>query len=362
MNMLQIILRLPTNLQVACRVTDAMEHSLSSFSKLVAGISLSVAALSSNASAQLSHQVDWTVHDPSLVGAIRTAEFSPRGRYVAYAAEFTRQVMIRRSSDGSLVTTLAGSANMGVSEAQFSPMSGQVAATWSITGWTLAVFGGAETFGPGSTGPLLTTTDHDSFVTSLAWSPNSLTLLTGSTEGIAALVDANTGLPILEVDHGVEIRDVAFSADGLLFATAGVDGAINIWDANSGALVRVLVAHLGAVSQIEFHDDNTHIATGGGLPQVDTQIHVFNYTNGTLVTSHTIQNEEVTGLEFIAGGTLLMSTDYSGILRISESFGPNEVTTIDAGRGPRITSLDVHEGRGKYVYGTGDGWVTMASR
>ena len=339
-----------------------MEHPFSSFTKLVAGISLSVTALTSTASAQAPHQVDWTVQDAGLVGAIRTAEFSPRGRYVAYAAEFTRQVMIRRTSDGSLVTTLSGSANMGVSEAQFSPTSGQLAATWSITGWTLAVFGGAETFGPSSTGPLLTTTDHDSFVTTLAWSPDSLTILTGSTEGIGALVDANTGLPILEVDHGVEIRDVAFSADGLLFATAGVDGAINIWDANSGALVRVMVAHLGAVSQIEFHDDNTHIASGGGSPLMDTTIQVLDYTNGTIVASHTIQNEEVTGLEFVAGGTLLMSSDYSGILRVSEAFGPNEITTIDVGRGPRITSLDYHEGRGKYVYGTGDGWVTMSRR
>ncbi|MHC4379539.1 MAG: WD40 repeat domain-containing protein [Planctomycetota bacterium] len=323
---------------------------------------LGLGALGAPAQAQISPQVEWSFKDVGLVGAIRTVDFSPNGQYVAYAAEFTREIMIRRTSDGALVGTLSGSANMGVSEAAFAPDGSAVASTWSILGWVGTVFGGAETFGPGSAGPILTTTDHDEFVTSLAWSPDSLSILTASVEGKADLVDAATGLQLLEVDHGVEIRDVAFSPDGLSFATAGVDGVVNIWDATTGLLSRSIVAHLGAVSQIEFNPDNIHIATGGGAPLVDTAINIYQYASGTFVTSHSLQSEEITGLVFMGTGNRLMSADYSSILRISDAAAPVEYATIDVGRGPRLTSLDLHEGQRRYVWGTGDGWVTMASR
>ena len=344
-------------------VDTAMEHAKpSSLFKPTAWLLLGLGALSAPAAAQGTPQVEWSFKDPGLVGAIRTVDFSPNGQYVAYAAEFTREIMIRRASDGALVGTLSGSANMGMKEAAFAPNGSAVAGTWSITGWTFAIFGGAETFGPGSGSPVLTTTDHDELVTCLAWSPDSLSILTASVEGRADLVDAATGAQLLEVDHGVEIRDVAFSPDGLHFATAGVDGVVNIWDATTGLLTRSIVAHLGAVSQVAFSPDNIHIATGGGEALVDTAINIYAYASGTYVVSHTLQNEEITGLVYLGTGDRLMSADYSSILRVSDALGPAEYATVDLGHGPRATSLDLHEGQGRYVWGTGDGWVTMARR
>jgi WD40 repeat protein len=258
-------------------------------------------------------------------------DFSPNGQFVAYAGEFT-------------------------------PSGTQLGATWSITGWTLVILGGAETFGAASTSPILTTNDHDDFVTDLAWSPNSQHMLTGSAEGKADLVDATTGALIFEVDHGSAIECVAFSPNGLYFATGGIFGDVSIWDASTGLMVNSITGHLSSISDLEFHADNIHLATGGGDALNDSDVHLWNFLTGVQVNSHVMHTEGITGLAFFAGGNLMMSSDLSGTIRVSQTFGPSEITTIDLGHGPRVSALDLHEGAQRYAYGTESGWIVMAKR
>lgn len=339
-----------------------MNQLLLPISKWAAGITLSAAALTSTASAQISPQIEWSFKDSNLIGAISTVDFSPNGQFVAYAGEFTRYIQVRRVSDGALLRTFSGSASMGVVSAEFAPNGTQLGATWSITGWTLAILGGAETFGAASTGAILTTNDHDDFVTDLAWSPNSQQLLTSSLEGKADLVDANTGALIFQVDHGSAINCVAFSPNGLYFATGGIFGDVSIWDASTGLMVSSITGHLSSISDLEFHPDNIHLATGGGDALVDSDVHLWNYLTGVQVNSHTLHTEGITGLAFFSSGNLMMSSDLSGTIRVSQTFGPAEITTIDLGHGPRVAALDLHEGAQRYAYGTNDGWIVMARR
>jgi WD40 repeat protein len=339
-----------------------MNRILLPFYKLTASVTLATAFLTATTQAQISPQIEWTFQDSNLVGAISTVDFSPNGNLVAYGAEFSRYIQVRRVSDGALLRTFSGSASMGIENAKFSPNGSQLGATWSITGWTLAILGGAETFGAASTSPVLTTNDHDDFVTDLAWSPNSQSILTGSLEGKADLVDATTGAQLLEVDHGSGITSVAFSPNGLYFATGGAFGDVSIWETSSGTLVRSITAHLGSVSDLEFHADNIHLATGGGDPIADSDINIWDFLTGAFVGSHRLHTEGVTGLAFFSGGNLLMSSDLSSTIRISQSFGPSEVATIDLGHGPRVSALDLHEGAQRFAYGTDSGWIVLAKR
>lgn len=330
--------------------------------RIVAGIALGAITFTSSISAQAQIQPrnDWSFQDTDLVGAIRSVSISPNGNFVAYGSEFSRHVKIRAVSDGRLITTLSGSANMGMASASFAPDGTRVGATWSIQGVTFAIFGGAETFGPGSTAPMLTTSDHDSLLTDLAWSPDSLTILTSSMEGKADLVDAATGAFLLEVDHGAAISAVAFSHDGLHFATAGVDGVVQIWDASTGQAIRNLGTHVGPISALAFHPDNVHLAIGGGDALLDNSIQVFEYRTSVFVTSHDDHAEGITGLQFVDNATKLMSSSYSDSMLVHDALGSTMLATLDLGIGIKVAAFEMPDGTRSFAYGTGDGWITMA--
>ncbi|MHC4839041.1 MAG: WD40 repeat domain-containing protein [Planctomycetota bacterium] len=339
-----------------------MEHRKLPISLLVGAVLGAVGLAATPAAAQHAPDIQWSFQDQGVVGSIRAIDFSPDGRFVAYGYEFSREIFIRRATDGRLMETLAGSASMGMTAVEFSPVSDELASTWSILGWSGIPLGGAERYRPGSTLPGMTSNAHDAFVTDLAWAPNGSLLLTGATDGSAVLADPVTGATVLEVDHGDDVASVAFSPDGLRFATGGFDGIINIWDTGSGLLLRSIQAHLSFVSRLAFHPDNIHLASGGGDALVDSAVLVHDSTTGAFINAHVIQQEGVSGLEWILGGSFLMHSDLSGIIRISQPFTPNEVATIDLGRGPRVTGLDWDDASGRYAYGTESGWVTMARR
>lgn len=329
------------------------------FTGLCAG--LCAAVLSTTASAaQISPQIDWSIQDQGVVGSVSTVAFSPNGKIVAYGYEFSREIFVRNAASGSLITTLSGTSSMGLTSLGFSPSGADLASASNILGWSGVVVGSVDFFQAGSTSPSGGAPTNPEFVTALAWAPSGTQLLTGALDGIAVLVDPVSGAQILSVDHGAPIMSVAFSPDGLTFATGGDDGVVNLWETSTGLLVRSIGAHLSLVSELAFHPDNIHLATGGGEANVDSAVKIWDYQTGAFITEHIIQQEGVTGLEWVANGALLMSSDLSGIIRVSQAFAPIETATIDLGRGPRVSSLDYHAGTKRYAYGSSFGWMTVA--
>jgi WD40 repeat protein len=64
------------------------------------------------------------------------------------------------------------------------------------------------------------------------FSPDDQSVLTGSTDGIARLWDANTQNQLLAfAGHAGPVNDVAFSTDGTSVATASADGTVRLWRA-----------------------------------------------------------------------------------------------------------------------------------
>lgn len=329
------------------------------FSGVCAGLCATLLATTASA-AQISPQINWSVQDPGAVGSVSTVAFAPNGNFVAYGYEFSREIFVRNAQTGSLIITLNSSSAMGMTSLGFSPSGTDLASASNILGWSGIVVGGVDFFQAGSTSPSGAAPTNPAFVTSLAWAPNGTQLLTGALDGIAVIVDPVSGSQILSVNHGAPIWSVAFSPDGLTFATGGDDGTVLLWETSTGLLIRSLGAHLSGVSQLEFHPDGIHLATGGGEANVDSTIKIWDFQTGAFINQHTIQQEGVTGLEWVANGALLMSSDLSGIIRISQTFAPIETATIDLGRGPRVRSLDYHAGTKRYAYGSTLGWMTVA--
>ena len=103
---------------------------------------------------------------------------------------------------------------------------------------------------------------HSSWVTAVAWSPDSHHILTASMDGTARIWDATTGTNTLTltVAHKDRITSVAWSPDSTHILTASMDGTARIWDATTGTNTLTLT-HTDPVTAVAWSPDGHHILT-----------------------------------------------------------------------------------------------------
>ncbi len=114
---------------------------------------------------------------------------------------------------------------------------------------------------------------HKNWVTTVAYSPDGKTILSGSLDGTLRLWDAPSGSDRLPAEgqecqlvltgHGDEIWSAVFSPDGSLFASAGVGGLLRIWRTIDGQCLHHLAGHRDRLWSVAFHPDGHHLASGG---------------------------------------------------------------------------------------------------
>jgi len=100
-------------------------------------------------------------------------------------------------------------------------------------------------------------------VTSVAFSPDGKTILTGSLDKTARLWDAATGRPVgPPMEHSGEVMSVAFSPDGKTIVTGSFDGKAWLWDTATGRPIGQPLPHSGGVGSAAFSPDGKTIVTG----------------------------------------------------------------------------------------------------
>jgi WD repeat-containing protein 61 len=100
-------------------------------------------------------------------------------------------------------------------------------------------------------------------VRSLAWLPDSETLLTACDDGYVSLFDAEHGALIEELKgHSSWVLSVAAAPDGGCFATGGADAAVRVWDVATRTCSQVLAAeHSDLVWAVAFSPDGGRLAS-----------------------------------------------------------------------------------------------------
>ncbi|KZP10334.1 WD40 repeat-like protein [Athelia psychrophila] len=123
---------------------------------------------------------------------------------------------------------------------------------------------------------------HRSVVSSVAFSPNGKHVVSGSWEKTIRIWDARTGELVAGPFKGHEdlVDSVAFSPDSELVASGSQDKTIRIWDARTGELVAgPFEGHTKSVSSVAFSPDSQHVVSGSW----DETIRIWDARTGKLV-------------------------------------------------------------------------------
>ena len=143
-----------------------------------------------------------------------------------------------------------------INELAYSPDGTRLAVASSIGIWLYDTATGQE---------VALLTGHSSWVLSVAFSPDSRTLASGSSDETIRLWDAVTGAEQRTLTgHSDWVWSVAFSPDGRTIASGSRDGTIRLWDAGMGEEKRTLMGHSGGVLSVAFSPDGRTIASGSG--------------------------------------------------------------------------------------------------
>ena len=107
------------------------------------------------------------------------------------------------------------------------------------------------------------TLEHPNGVTSVVFSPDGSRIATGNVNRLATVWDASTGRELQTLrGHSDRVNSVAFSTDGRQLVTGSWDHTAKVWDLASGKPLFTFTAHSGQVEFAAFTADGQHIASG----------------------------------------------------------------------------------------------------
>ncbi len=136
---------------------------------------------------------------------------------------------------------------------------------WSPDGRALVTdnYHDAQVWDAKSGALLVTYHRHTDFIQTVAWSPDSTKVVTGSFDGTVQVWDARSGRHLLTYgDTADGVLAVAWSPDGRHIASAGFARDIHVWDATTGELVFLYKGHRETVNTLAWSPDGSRVASG----------------------------------------------------------------------------------------------------
>lgn len=181
----------------------------------------------------------------------------------------------------------------------------------------------------------------------IAFSPDSNTLAVANQDKKIRLYDAVNGEHQLTLtEHTDEVYSLVFNPNGRTFAGIGGDSTIRLWDAGTGGHLQTIIGHTLSVSSISFSPDSNTIATGSGDDEGtsgDKRIRIWNAQSGDLQSTLKVPigrwlnasyRKRIDAVSYSPDGKTLASGSEDGTIRLwnveSEKL---QATTFEGFRG-----------------------------
>ncbi len=156
---------------------------------------------------------------------------------------------------------------------------------------------------------LRTLSGHTSSVWTVAFSPNGQTLASGGSDSSIKLWQAGDGTELRTLSgHAASVQAVAFSPDGLTLASASTDQTLKLWQVSTGTLQRTLTGHTATVSAVTYLSDGLTLVSGSA----DSTLKFWRAGDGTLTRTVNGQTSTVNGVAYSPDGQLIAAGTLEG--------------------------------------------------
>ncbi|KAI1861595.1 hypothetical protein JX265_009562 [Neoarthrinium moseri] len=207
--------------------------------------------------------------------------------------------------------------------------------------------------------PLQILQGHNDAVNSVAYSPKSRTVVSGSDDRTIRLWDADTGV-LLETfkGHTGTVKSVAFAPNGLIVASSSLDTTILLWNIKTGEMLHMLEDHDRAVTSFAFSPDSKTVASGS----MDCTIRLWDADTGVLRKTIMVDDGAHYGNEIISvafphdndrmiasgqgnGAVKLWHTATGELLKSLQHGGDYVLSVIFSPNGQRLASVTMNSVR-----------------
>ncbi|MBD2629466.1 P-loop NTPase fold protein [Trichormus variabilis] len=156
---------------------------------------------------------------------------------------------------------------------------------------------------------------HTYHVSSVAFSPDGSMVVSGSFDKTLRLWNIKTGEAIGEPfsGHTNSVNSVAFSPDGKTFVSGSFDNTVRLWDIETGeAIGQPLPIQTNAVTSVAFNPDGSMVVIG----TIDNTVQLWNIKTGKADKTFSYQTNAVNSVAFSPDGSMVVSGSTDETVRL----------------------------------------------